>query len=421
VSPFLVRLPAVGLATAWHGLRLLLLLGRGLLTGTGPPPSRALGVTLADLFQSLGASFLKFGQVLSTRVDLLPEEVLAPLRQLQDGVRALPPRHVRRVLDRAFGAPVDELFADFESRPIASGSFAQVHRATLRHTREKVAVKVRRPGIERVVAADARLLRCGAGLLSLLPPFRRLPLRQAVAGVCAALVAQADFTREAAALRRYRQQRCRPGEALVPGVIDRLCTADVLTMEYVESRGKITDRGIDLATRRGAVRHALRAMYQSIFLDGFFHCDPHPGNLLVAPDGSVVILDLGYVAEFEPGRRRAFAEFFLAIGLRDGARAARVVRETARSVPAGVDWARFEADVAALVQACSGLTVAEFQIVRFVTRLFRVQQAHGICGSDAFTLAILALLALEGTLKAVHPDLDFQREAVPSLLAGLAR
>jgi ubiquinone biosynthesis protein len=421
VSPFVVRLPVVALMAAWYGLRLLLRLGRRRLTGAGPSPSRIIGSEVADLLRSLGGGFPKLGQILSTRVDLLGEDVLAPLRQLQDNVTPLPERCVRRRVELALGVPVEELFEDFEPLPLASASIGQVHRATLRGTREKVAVKVRRPGIDRAVAADVRLLRCGAWLLSLLPPLRGVPVRESAAQVGAALVAQTDFRREAAALRRYREQRCKPGEVLVPDVIDRLCAADVLTMQYVETRGKITDAGIDLQTRRTAVRRALRAIYESIFLDGFFHCDPHPGNLLVAPDGAVVVLDLGYVAEFTPAARRVFAEFFLAIGLRDGSKAAAIVRATARHVPRDVDFAQFESDVAALVQSCSGLLVAQFQIVRFVTRLFGVQHAHGICGSDAFTLAILALLGFEGTLKAIDPRLDFQREAVPVLLAALAR
>jgi ubiquinone biosynthesis protein len=307
------------------------------------------------------------------------------------------------------------------TRPLAAASIAQVHRATVKATGQRVAVKVRRPGIERVVAADCRLVCGGTWLLSLLPGFRRLPLNESVGEVAAALVAQTDFVREADNLRRYRGSGARPGEVTVPAVTERLCTPDVLTMEYVPSRGRITEPTLDPAARRAAVRHGLRAIYRSIFEDGFFHCDPHPGNLLVAADGSVVVLDLGYVGAMAPADRRAFAEFFLSIALQDAPRAARIVRETALRVPAGMDRRAFEADLSELIRSCAGRRVGDFQIARFVTRLFRVQQVHGILGSPRFTLAILTLLAFEGTIKATDPQLDFQAEAVPSILAALAR
>jgi ubiquinone biosynthesis protein len=397
----------------------MLRLGRSGLAGGGPSRAEVLGAALAGMLEALGGGFLKVGQILSTRVDLFPEAVLRPLRQLQDNVAPLPAGRVRRTLEASLGAATEELFDELELQPLASASVSQVHRAVLPGTRKRVAVKVRRPGIERLVAADCRLLRSAAWLLALLPPFRRLPVREAVGMVCAALAAQTDFVREAQRLRRYKDQCARDGEVIVPGVIDRLCTRDVVTMEYVTARGKVTEPGIELPVRRAAVTFALRAIYQSIFVHGFFHCDLHPGNLLVAADGAAVVLDLGYVAEFRPAHRRAFAEFFLSIAVRDGERAARIVRETARYVPRGLDAGRFEADIADLIRSCSGLRVGEFQVVRFVSDLFRVQHCHRIAGSPEFTLAILALLAFEGTIKAVDPDLDFQREAVPSILAAL--
>jgi ubiquinone biosynthesis protein len=192
-------------------------------------------------------------------------------------------------------------------------------------------------------------------------------------------------------------------------------------MEFVEAQGRINNHTIKLTSRRLAVRRALQALYRMIFEVGCFHCDPHPGNLLITVDEVVAVLDFGLVAEFKANDRRAFAEFFYSITAQNGRTAARIVRETALCVPECLDPILLERDLTVLLASCAGKTAAQFQIARFVTELFRVQRAHGIYGSPQFTLAILTLLVFEGVIKEVDPDLDFQQEAIPSVIVALTR
>jgi ubiquinone biosynthesis protein len=416
----LVRLPACLVYGGYHGLRFLGRLVRSQFC-RGPSRRALLGASLADLFESLGGGFLKLGQILSTRVDLLPDEVLAPMRRLRDGIRPMSASAVVRVIERSFGRPLAELFANFDPTPVGSASIAQVHRATIRDTGEEVAVKVRRPGVGPLFTADALLLGAGAWALGKLPWFRGLPLQEAVREVIRSLVAQTDFLAEAQHLRRVRQQYEQFREIRVPRVVDRWCSADMVTMEYIAGSRGMDDQTVDLPTRRAAAVVALRLLYRMIFEFGYFHCDPHPANLRVGADGTVVVIDLGFVAEFPPGHRRAFAEFFVSIATQNVPLAAQIVCRTALSIPGHFDPAAFELALAKVIKACAGRRVGEFQIVRFITSLFAVQQDHGVRGSPQFTLAILTLLAFEGVLKGVAPDLDFQQEAIPILLTALAK
>jgi ubiquinone biosynthesis protein len=414
----LARLAACLTCGGYHGLRFLGRCARHSIDGGDGHPA-LLGAALADLFESLGGAFLKVGQVLSTRVDLLPEEALVPLRRLREGVGPMAFAEVARVIERSLGRPLEQLFAGFDGRPEASASIAQVHRAIVRDTGEEVAVKVRRPGVAARLAADARVLAAGARTLGALGSLRRLPLLEAVREVNGALVAQADFLAEARHLRDFgRRYEQTPG-VRVPGVVDRLCSADVVTMEYVADTRSLDDPSVDPARRRAAAVTALRLLYRMIFEAGVFHCDPHPANLRIAPDGTVVVVDFGFVGRFPPGQRRAFAQFFVSIATQNVALAAEIVLATALAVPDDLDADGFASALGAVIKGCAGRRVGQFQVVRFVTSLFAVQRRHGIRGSPHFTLAILTLLAFEGVLKAAAPDLDFQQEAVPYLLNAL--
>jgi ubiquinone biosynthesis protein len=257
------------------------------------------------------------------------------------------------------------------------------------------------------------------GLLAYLPGLNRHPLREAVAQVTGSLVAQSDFLREARNLDRVHEFfKDRPG-ARAPMVHGELSGPDLITMELIDPPRSIADPAVGPSLRREAVVTGLRALYRMIFEAGFFHCDLHPGNILLAPDDTVVLVDVGFAGEFGPADRRAFAEFFLSIALRDSRRAAQVIRRTAVRTEPHFDPVAFERDVGSLLSRCAPPRAGEFQIVRFVSGLFRVQQTHGLLGSPNFTSAILALLTYEGLIKQTCPDIDFQKEAIPYLMASL--
>ncbi len=415
----LLRLFSIFVIVTYHGLRFVVGVAASPLTSSRCKLDILIGILLSDICASLGGGFLKLGQLLSTRVDLLPNGMIAQLRRLQDDVRPMSNECAVSIIEKSFACPLWSVFSEFDLAPVASASIAQVHRARLLVTHEDVAVKIRRPDIERIFATDALLVSLGTQLLGYMPSLRNYPLSAAVAEVNEALVSQTDFVREGRNLARLRALVERPGEIRVPRVFLELCSPDVVVMEFVESLGCINDASIDNETKRSAVRFAISAIYRMIFEIKFFHCDPHPGNLLISRERTLVFLDAGLMAEFEVGQRRLFAEFFYSIAIQDARLATRICLETAISAPVDLDVTAFERDLASLLLSCAGKRALQFQIVSFVTRLFRIQSAHGIRPSPNFTLAILTLLGFEGIIKQIDPEMDFQRLAIPSLLAAL--
>ncbi|HEX6042035.1 ABC1 kinase family protein [Longimicrobium sp.] len=379
----------------------------------GEPRARVLGRTLAELFQALGPSYVKLGQLLSTRRDLLADDTLRPLARLRDKLPPGPFRIVPGLFRAELGVEVGDVFAALDPVPVASASIATVYRGRLRDGRV-VAVKVRRPGVARVVRADLRLLRAGARLLSRLPPLRLVPVQATVEDFCAALERQLDLRREADASRRLRAVLACEPDVVVPALVDELCGESVLTMEFVDGMRPLDGRGGGEA--RHALTAAVRALYRMIFEEGCIHCDLHQGNLHYLPGGRAVVLDFGFVVEIGDEARRRFAQFFYAMATNDGERCARITRDIALAVPAGLDYRAFRAEVVALVEQAFRARAGEFRVAEFVGRMFDLQRRHGLRGSSDFVMPVLSLLVLEGMVLDVDPGLDFQREARPFVM-----
>jgi ubiquinone biosynthesis protein len=409
------------LALAGHALaaaaRLGARLAAGRLRGSGESRASIVGRTLAELFEALGPSYVKLGQLLGTRRDLLSDDATYHLARLQDQLPPGPFHVVPRLFREELRTRLEAVFEELDPAPVASASIATVYRGRLRDGRA-VAVKVRRPDVARRMEADLRLLRLGARLAARLPPLRAVPLQAAVDDLCACLERQLDFRAEAAASRRLRAALAAEPGLVVPALVDELCSASILTMEFVEGFRRHPARsGQD---RRAALRSAVRALYRMIFEEGCIHCDMHRGNLALLEGGRAALLDFGFVAETAPYARAKFAEFFLALATGDGARCARITREMAVSVPPGLAYGAFEAEIAALVERVSRVPASEFRVAGFVGRLFDIQARYGLRGTSAFVMPILALLVLEGTVKDEDPDLDFQREARPFVVPAAA-
>lgn len=382
-------------------------------------PARRIGESLAWIFETLGGGYLKIGQVLSTRVDILPWDLVAPLQRLQDAVPALSAKEARQVVERTLGQSVDTVFSSFDPHPVGSASIAQVHRAVVRKSGEVVAIKVRRPGINRTVRTDADILCALVRAVSFLPVLRRMPIAESVRQVASSIVAQTSLRCEAEHHRRFLTLFPHGVPVRVPRLLDEYCSDEILVMEYVPDLVKITDPALGRETHRHAVITGLQGLYTMLFLGGMVHCDLHPGNILVGRDGDVVVLDFGFATAMSVSERVAFARFFLSIAFNDGSTATRIVLETALRVPADLDHAGFEREISALVGRSSGLRAADFLIASFVDSLFAIQRKHRVYGSPSFTMAIVSLVVYEGIIRHRCADLDFQREAVPTLLRAL--
>ena len=380
------------------------------------PIASLLGESLTELFETAGGGLLKAGQVLSSRWDLLAPDIAVPLQRLQDAVAPMPFVMVRSIVERTLDRPLGDVFGTFDAAPLGSGSIAQVHGARLRHSGLAVAVKVRRAGIDAILRSDAMAIRSVAAAAARIPAWRSLPIRDGARQLADCLAAQADFRREAASQRRACALFAVEGAVRIPRLVDELCTGQLLVMERVAGLRRIADPTVPDEVRRGAVVAGLRALYSMVFLEGLVHCDLHPGNILVAPDGRPVFLDWGFAAEMTPRERESFAHFFVSLALNDGRRAARIVRDTARFVPPTLDVARFEDDVARLVSSVSRVAAREFIVGDFVRRLFQIQRRHRIYGSPSFTMAIVSLVVYEGLIRSAAADVDFQAEAMPVLV-----
>lgn len=386
------------------------------LLGTRQPRTTNVGRTLVEVFEALGPTYLKLGQLLSTRPDLLSEPLLRQLETLRDRVSPAPFDSIPARFRNELGITIEEAFAEFDPSPIASASIAMVYRARLKDGRV-VAVKVRRPGITKRIEIDLALLRLGTSLLQRIPALRLVPLRPAIDEFGRSLQRQVDFRLEAAAHRRMRAALACEPDIFMPELVEELCSASILTMDFIPELP--SNSGNDHAPTQAALLTSLRALYRMIFVEGFIHCDMHRGNLHFLSNGQVVLIDFGFMAELEHTHRLKFAEFFYAMTTNDGRRCAQVILDTASSSPAALVYQAFEAEVIDLISRVSGATAQQYQVGKFVFSLFDLQRRYGLYGTPAFTMAIMSLLVFEGIAKKSYPDLDFQREARVFIMRAL--
>lgn len=367
---------------------------------------------VARAIEDIGPTSVKVGQMLSTRVDVLSPVACQALSRLYDRVR-VPAGDSRRAVPALI---VGETQDGLEGvRLVAAGSIAYVYRAQLRDGRW-VAVKVRRPGIERLMQLDLALLRVAARHAGRLRRFRGAPLQEVAGQLATAIAEQLDFEQEARALILLRTNLTEMPEVRVPAVVTHLSGPCVLVTEWIDG---LRHDCAATTERQRAVLGALRAAYRMLFRDGLVHCDMHPGNLYLMPDGTTVIVDAGFTRQLSELTRRRFAEFFYYLARNDGSRCADVLLSTTLSSGPAADSDGFRADVVALIGRSSGVAAVEFDLVSFAVALFDIQRIHGFHADPQFVFPILALVVLEGTIRAVAPDVDFQSVAMPYVLRGL--
>ena len=380
--------------------------------------ARAAGRALVAACTRLGATFIKVGQIASTRADLLPAGLVGELASLRDRVPAFPFAAVRATIERDFGHPLETLFTEFATTPVAAASVAQVHEAIVRASGERVAVKVRRPDIVDRVALDrAILLALGRGLERLVPTVRLLSLEGALRAFCDAVAAQIDLENEARNNRRFTANFADDPDVHFPRLLPALCSDAVLTMEFVDGvdEAGIDDAGID---RRRVVDAGMRCICRMIFLHGFVHADLHPGNLRFLPPGRLVLLDLGLIGRLDDGDRRSYAELIWALSTGDGVTVARLFHRNAPRA-ATRDYAAYERDVVAFVDHVRRQGLARLQVTGEIARIFDILRRHGIQARSHVTMINVALMTAEGLGKRLAPELSLTDAALPYLAEAL--
>lgn len=371
---------------------------------------------LGRLATGLGPAFVKGGQLLSTRKDVLPATWCDRLGQLHDRVGPMSQAQALAALARAY--PDRWPFARFDWTPCASGSIACVYRAELKGG-DPVAVKLRRPGIDRRMRADFALLGLGAGVVQSLPGMRKVPARRMVEQVGSAVHRQVDLEQEATALVELRRNLDAQPCFVIPRPIPEASGEGALVMEFIEGLTRFGPADFTTEERRAIVRRVLGGVYRMLFIDGHVHCDMHPGNLYLTRSGEVVLLDAGFVVRLPPRVRRLFAEFFLNMATGRAEECAEVVLSSAEHVPPDSDVEGFRRGVVELVRAAHGQTAGRFRLAPFAARLFDVQRRSGISAAPEFVFPLMSLLVLEGMINDFDVDVDFQAEAVPTLLRAL--
>jgi ubiquinone biosynthesis protein len=405
----LERCLVLGSLTLVHSARFAFRRMRCLVWG-GPSPAQLWGNFLARLFEALGPSYIKVGQILSSRPDLLPQETVDELGRLQDRVAPFDVGLIPGIFKSAFGRPIGDIFQTFDMAPISSASVAHVHRARL-HDGTEVAVKIRRPGIVDKVHDDFRILRGFGRILELLPPLRNVPITSVINEFGEAIVQQLDFTLEAENNRCFQKNFRDAGHVRIPALFDSYCTDSILTMAYIPDLRKLSDIDLSPAERQQTATVGLQALYQMIFVDGLVHADMHQANVFFGPGSTFTMLDLGLVAKLETRVRKDFLDFFYAMATNDGLVCARIIYDGASYRSPRHERAAFERHIVELVNRYSSLSAHQFEVSGFVVGIFEAQRRFGIRGSTAFMMTILSLLVFEGILKQVYPEMDFQLEA----------
>jgi ubiquinone biosynthesis protein len=377
----------------------------------------ALGASLVALCTRLGATFIKVGQIASTRGDLLPEPLIRELARLRDEVPAFPPEEARRVLEQEFGQPLEALFASFEPEPVAAASVAQVHRATLFDGRA-VAVKVRRPDIGRKVALDRSILLTSGRLLErLVPSLRLVALEGALRQFCAAVEEQLDLRIEAANNRRFASNFADDPGVVFPELVPALCSDSVLTMQFVDG---VHERDLERSDVdvRAVVKSGMRCVCRMIFLHGFVHADLHPGNMRFLPPGRVALFDLGLVGRIDDADRLNTARMLFAFATGDGATVARIFHDSSPNARPP-DYAAYESEMKEFVGGLQRQGLGNVQLALEIGRLFDTLRRHRIQARSHMTMVNLALMTAEGLGKRLAPELTLTEEALPYLAEAL--
>ncbi|HLS43615.1 MAG TPA: ubiquinone biosynthesis regulatory protein kinase UbiB [Paenalcaligenes sp.] len=390
----------------------------------GRTPKLSRGERLRLALESLGPVFVKFGQVLSTRRDLIPADVADQLALLQDRVPPFDSELSAKTVTQALGASPHVLFKQFDIDPVASASIAQVHFAVLHDGRE-AAVKVLRPGMREIIDKDLALMRAMANLVErLAEDGRRLRPREVVAEFEKYLHDELDLIREAANCSQLRRNFCENPERaellMVPEVYWDYCATNVFTMERmrgipVNQVQQVRDAGIDL---KEMARKGVEIFFTQVFSDGFFHADMHPGNIRVsdAPDsfGRYIALDFGIVGSLSEFDKNYLAQNFLAFFQRDYRRVAQLHIESGW-VPATTREEELEGAVRAVCEPYFDRPLSQISLGQVLLRLFQTSRRFNVEIQPQLVLLQKTLLNVEGMGRDLDPDLDLWDTAKPYL------
>lgn len=371
------------------------------------------GERLRHVLEELGPTYVKFGQMLSVRTDLLDPEISAALSRLHDAVPPFPTQEAKRLIEEELGRPLGELFARFDETPLAAASIAQAHRAKL-HSGEEIVLKVRRPGIEHVIATDIHML---LGLAHLVKEHLRPELFDPVEMVhefARVIRRELDLREEGRHVERFADFFKGDEGVVIPKVYWEYSSERLLAIEFIDGV-KVSDHealaawGID---RRAVARRGAEAFLKQVMIAGYFHGDPHPGNLLVTRDGRVAFIDFGVVGRLSARQREALVDMFIGMVRHDTEAIVLSLRRLG-AVGVAVDSEALRKDLGDLIDRHYGKALAEVQIGALLSDLFEVVHRHRIRLPSDFLLLGKAIVTIEGVGKSLDPSFDVAEIAEP--------
>jgi ubiquinone biosynthesis protein len=390
----------------------------------GPGASGPVARRIRAVLEDLGPSFVKLGQLASTRPDLLPKDLILELKKLQDSVGPVPFEDVREQMATSLPARLEDLFEWIDETPLAAGSIAQVHRARLK-TEEgpvDVAIKVQRPGIVAKISSDLDILHTLAALLERAIPETRIysPVGL-VHQFDQAITAELDFVQEAENARRFQQNFAQNPEVVFPYVYREASSKHTITLAFLEG-DKVYDAIKKGHSGKAIAQLAFRTMIQQIYEDGFFHADPHPGNILIqgSPEAPrLAMVDLGMVGRMSPRMRDLTIDVVTSALRKDTDGIAMALYEIGTPTKK-IDMEAYKAEVALLSEKLLGRNLGEVDIGELIRDLVRAATKYGISIPTDFLLMGKALVTIEGVGKEIYPAFDLMEEARP-LFAELLR
>lgn len=403
---------------------------RVLTGGKAKEPQIPTPKVLRKILVELGPFYVKLGQLLSTRPDLLPPEYIESLTALQANVPAVAWEAIETVIRQQLQQPMDNVFTAINPVPIAAGSIAQIHRATLL-TGQEVAIKVQRPGIDKIVAQDITLIKAIAELVALTEFGQNYDVVKLAEEFTQAVKAELDFTQEARYTDRLRQNLARsrwfdPKQLVIPQIYWDITTEKLLVLEWLEGRPlleadlaiPVTESPIDL--RKQEITSLLfRSFFQQMYLDGFFHADPHPGNIFYLQDGRVALIDCGMIGSLDPRTQQILTEMLLAIVDLDAGSCSQLTLELSESVEP-TNLVRLKVDYERMLRKYYNLNLAQFNFSEVVYEILQIARKNKIKVPGNLGLYAKSLANLEGLARQFNPSVNLLNEIKP-LMTDLFR
>ena len=396
------------------GLLHMLSLPKRLFTDTEKVDPLSTGERIRQVIEELGPTYVKIGQIASTRADIISEEILQELEKLQDNVPSFSFAEVARIIEQELGSSIEAIFLTFDEKAIAAASIGQVHRAQLR-TGERVAVKVQRPDIKAMIETDLEILLDLATLAEhRMPRMERLQLREVVEEFSKSLRNELDYTIEARNAEKIAKQFIDNRTVHIPTIYWDYSTRTVLTMEFVEGI-KLNDfesiekMGFD---RKVMSERLVRALFHQVLIEGFFHADPHPGNIFFLRDGTISLIDFGMVGRLTKDMKHNFASMVIAMMRQNTEGMIQAVLRIG-IVPEEVNLPRLTDEVDQLREKYLDVPMSRISLGEAISDLFKVAFRHHIRIPSDFTLLAKCLLILEGIVEKLDPELSILDMAEP--------